>query len=96
MRRPSTKREPLAGGSEKLQPHTDLPPARRACQAVLDNRARLHVARCAACTAALATGGELCSDGERLANEAARHAERTRPSTTETQTCHHADRRVAP
>ena len=96
MRSPDEERVPGKGHPEDHNNHHHLNAPRRVCPSVLDTRVRLHVARCAACTAALATGGELCPDGERLAHEAARHAERTRPSTTKTQACHHADRRVAP
>ena len=74
----------------------DKPPSNQALQdalGVMESTAQFRGDACQVFTRLAALNDAVYLD---LANEAARHAERTRPSTTETQAWHHADRRVAP
>ena len=74
----------------------DKPPSHQALQdalGVIESTDQFRGDACQVFTRVAALNDAVYLD---LAREAARHAERTRPSTTETQACHHADRRVAP
>jgi hypothetical protein len=82
MSTPDTERAPGEGRHEEHNRHRKSS-APRAVTQVIDAHVRRHAMFCARCKAVLEGSGSWCPDGERLAEEARRHAERRKSVTAE-------------